>query len=53
MKKGDQLKQGEIIGKSGANKISELDNNLLFEVYYKGTLINPEEFYKMNTNMFN
>ncbi len=53
VKVGDTIGQGEIIGKSGANKISELDNNLLFEVYYKGTLINPEEFYKMNTNMFN
>ncbi len=46
--KGDQLKQGEVIGVSGANNISDSNNNLLFEVYYKGRLIDPEEFYKMD-----
>ena len=45
---GDILSQGEIVGKSGLNKISEAKNNLLFEVYYNGTLLNPEEFYFMN-----
>ena len=48
VKVGDTLSQGEIIGKSGLNKISDAKNNLLFEVYYNGTLLNPEEFYFMN-----
>ncbi len=48
VKVGDVLSQGEIIGQSGTNKISEEKYNLLFEVYYNGTLLNPEEFYFMN-----
>ena len=48
VKVGDVLSQGEEIGKSGVNKISDVKNNLLFEVYYNGTLLNPEEFYFMN-----
>lgn len=53
VKVGDELKQGEIIAKSGSNKISENKNNLLFEVYYNGTLINPEEFYNMSVDELN
>ena len=45
---GDVLNQGELVGKSGTNKISSSNNNLLFEVYYNGTLINPESFYDMD-----
>ena len=45
---GDVLGQGDVIGTSGINKISEAKYNLLFEVYYNGTLLNPLEFYFMN-----
>ena len=53
LKVGDELKQGEIIGKSGENKISDAKNNLLIEVYYNGTLINPESFYNMDISKLN
>lgn len=53
VKVGDFLNQGEVIGTSGKNSISESDNNLLFEVYYNGKLINPEEFYKMDASSLN
>ena len=47
--KDDKIVKGQTIGKSGSNKIeNEKDNCLLFEVYYKGNLMNPEEFYNMN-----
>ena len=48
VQEGDFLSQGEVIGTSGANKISDEKYNLLVEVYYNGTLINPEEFYNMD-----
>ena len=40
-----------IIGKSGSNLLDEeQDNCLLFEVYYNGNTIDPEDFYNMNIN---
>ena len=49
LKVGDALKQGDVIGKSGTNKITDSKkNNLLFEVNYKGSFIDPEKFYSMN-----
>lgn len=53
VKIGDVISQGEIIGVSGTNHISENLNNLLFEVYYNGTLINPEDFYDMDVSALN
>lgn len=50
---GDVLSQGETVGNSGKNSISTSDNNLLFEVYYNGKLLNPEEFYKMDAATLN
>ena len=50
LKVGHYLSQGEVIGKSSTNKISDSKYNLLIEVYYNGTLINPEEFYNMDIN---
>ncbi len=45
---GDQVKQGELIAKSGSNKLSnEKENCLHFEVYKEGSLLNPEEFYNL------
>jgi len=47
---GDFVKQGDVIGTSGSNKIeSTSENMLLFEVIYNGEYINPETFYQMNT----
>ena len=45
---GDLVKQGDVIGSSGSNKISSSSENmLLFEVIYNGEYINPETFYNM------
>ena len=48
VKVGEVMNQGDIIGTSGENNIMDGSNYLLFEVYYNGTLLNPEEFYLMN-----
>lgn len=53
VKVGDMLIQGQTIGISGANNIVENKNNLLFEVYYNGALINPETFYAMDITTLN
>lgn len=46
---GDLIKQGDVIGTSGSNKIeSSSDNMLLFEVINNGEYINPEVFYEMD-----
>ena len=48
LKVGDILKQGDIIGKSSTSLVnSKYPNSLHFEVYYKGTLIDPENFYNL------
>ena len=45
---GDSIKQGDVIGISGTNKIDSSSNNMiLFEVYIDGNLVNPEEYYNM------
>ena len=47
--KDDVISAGDIIGKSGDNLLDgESENCLLFEVYYNGNTIDPEEFYSMN-----
>lgn len=53
VKVGDVISQGEVVGASGTNHISKSLNNLLFEVYYNGTLINPETFYDMDVATLN
>ena len=45
---GEVLSGGDLIGVAGSNNISDQEFNLLFEVYYNGTLLNPEEFYNMD-----
>lgn len=46
VKKGDEIKQGTIIGKSGSSNISkELNNHLHFELIIKGQIVNPENYY--------
>lgn len=44
----DEVKAGSIIGKASTNKINDKENNFLFEVYYQGKSLDPEEFYQMN-----
>ena len=46
VKQDDTVTQGMIIGKSGeANVSSELGNHLHFELYYQGSVVNPENYY--------
>ena len=46
VKEGDNVIQGQILAKSGLSNINrELNNHLHFELYYKGTIVNPEEYY--------
>ena len=46
VKKDDQIIQGQIIAKSGISNINkDLNNHLHFELYYKGKIVNPEEYY--------
>lgn len=48
VKVGDALKQNDVIGKSGKVNIDKgYENALLFEVNYKGQILNPNEFYNM------
>lgn len=45
---GDLIKQGDVIGTSGINKLeSSSENMLLFEVIEGGEYINPDTFYNM------
>ena len=45
----DEVASKTVIGKSGDNRLeNEKDNCLLFEVYYNGKSLNPEEFYNMD-----
>lgn len=49
IKVGDEVKQGDVIATSGENKLNNTNKNcLLFEVYNKGQLIDPEKFYEMD-----
>lgn len=48
---GDKVSQGDVIATSGQNKITtDTSNALHFEVFYKGEVFNPEEFYLLNYN---
>lgn len=46
VKVDDQVIQGQIIAKSGTSNIDkELGNHLHFELFFKGEIVNPEEYY--------
>lgn len=48
---GTEVVKGDVIGLSGSNKIDgSLSNNLLFETYHNGYLIDPEDFYNIDFN---
>lgn len=47
VKVGDEVKQGDVIATSSANKLNNTNKNcLLFEVYQKGQLVNPEKMFE-------
>lgn len=51
VKEGDNVIQGQILAKSGLSNINrELNNHLHFELYYKGTIVNPEEYYNKSVD---
>lgn len=46
VKANDTVTQGTILGKSGeANVSADLGKHLHFELYYKGSVVNPENYY--------
>ena len=46
VKVNDTISQGMIIGKSGENNVNkDLGNHLHFELYHKGSIVNPEEYF--------
>jgi stage II sporulation protein Q len=51
VKENDIVNQGQIIGKSGENKIENKEgSSLLFEVYYQGKAMDPNTFYDTDLN---
>lgn len=51
---GQEISQGDIIAKSGTNNLEDSsDNNLHFEVYKDGTLLNPETIYNIEIENIN
>lgn len=54
VKVGDTLKQGDVIGLSGQNAITGNEKYALhFEVYKKGEIIDPEQFYLLSEEDIN
>lgn len=51
---GQEISQGDIVAKSGTNNLEDSsDNNLHFEVYKDGTLLNPETIYNIEIENIN
>ena len=51
---GQVISQGDLIAKSGTNNLEDSsDNNLHFEVYKDGTLLNPEQIYNIEIENIN
>lgn len=49
VKTGDKLEKGAVIAKGGSSSLENLKtNNLLFEVYKSGKLIDPNSFYELD-----
>ncbi len=46
VKKNDEVKQGQVIGKSGTNSIDkDLGNHLHFELYKSGQVVDPNQYF--------
>jgi len=53
VKKDEQVIQGQILAKSGTSNINkDLGNHLHFELYYKGEIVNPEDYYDKSLDEF-
>ena len=51
---GQEINQGDIIAKSGPNNLEDSsENNLHFEVYKDGVLLNPETIYNIEIENIN
>lgn len=51
---GKSVTKGDVIGVSGTNKLEEIKaNNLLFESYLNGMLLDPEDFYNVDFSSAN
>ena len=51
VKQGDKVLKGQVIAKSGScNLIKEKENNLHFELYVSGTIVDPEEYFDKDIN---
>jgi Membrane proteins related to metalloendopeptidases len=51
VKKGDVIKQGQPIGKSGTSNIAkDIGSHVHFELIIKGNTVNPEEYYDKNVS---
>ena len=51
---GTRVSKGDVIGISGSNKLDgTLSNNILFETYLNGLLLDPEDFYNVDFNNVN
>lgn len=49
VKVDDKVVQGQIIAKSGKSNLNTIkENNLHFELYYKGEIVNPDNYYDKN-----
>ena len=49
VKVDDKVVQGQIIGKSGKTNLNtKVDNNLHFELYYNGEIVNPNDYFDKN-----
>lgn len=47
VKKDDIVKQGQVIGKTGENELdATLKNHLHFELFHKGQVVNPENYFE-------
>ena len=54
IEEGKEVVKGDPIGLSGTNKIDgSLSNNILFETYHDGYLMDPEDFYNVDFNNIN
>lgn len=53
VKKGDKVQTGQVIGKSGScDLITSSKNNLHFELYVNGTIVDPENYYDKTVSEF-
>lgn len=52
VKKGDKVTQGQVLGKSGTNKMEkDLGNHLHFELSINNQMVNPTEYLNKNLNV--